>query len=298
MKLLDFEKQLESIYNLYINAEGKEKDRLYTKLLNERKKISKQLNYWDKVLISRNSERPKSSHLIPHIFDKFSQLQGDKLTGDDLSVIGGFASINNQKIMLIAQEKSIQPGENNLTPCGVQKAIRLISLANKYNLPIVTFIDNPGTFPGFESENQGLAFAISSILRELYDSQVPTLSVVIGEGGSGGAIAFAITDYILMLEYSTFMVIAPEAASVIIYNNKEHVKEVSQKMKILAPELLELNLIDSIIEEPIGGAHWNSKVTAENIRKELKTKLNCLIKTDNNERLNNREKKYTNIGLV
>ena len=271
---------------------------MHKKKIDEIKKSGNNLSYWKKVLISRDPKRPRSSDIIPLVFDEFTEIKGDRLTGDDSSVTGGFAKLDDTKIMLIAQEKSRTSGENNLTPKGVRKAIRLIKLAKKYNLPVITFIDNPGTFPGFESESSGLAFAISDILRELYEIETPTISVVIGEGGSGGAIAFAITDYILMMEYSTFMVIAPEAASVIIYNNNNFVEQIASEMKILATELLELNLIDGIIKEPAGGAHSDLIFTAENIKKELKNKLSCLIKTRKNKKIELREKKDTEIGLV
>ena len=298
MKFLPFEKDIEKIYVRYRRTRSPEKRKILKEQLNrERESLIEKLSYREKVELARHPLRPRSSDLIPFIFSDIVEIHGDRCTGEDISIIAGFGRINEKKIAFVAQEKSRKRGKNILSAAGIRKAIRIMELADKFALPLVTLVDNPGTFPGFKREEEGLAYWISRVLEVLYSVRSPTISVVIGEGGSGGAVAFSITDLILMLENSIYMVIAPEASSVIIYRSPEKTGEVAKSMKILATELKELGLIDCLIKEPSGGAHWSVEETAKNIKISIEKEIAKLLTQDETERLNKRKKKFLNVGI-
>ncbi len=297
MKLLPFEQEAEMLLKkIEKSTNRKEEEILKQQLLMTRKKIESSLDYWQKVQLARHPERPRSSDLLPLIFKDLITIHGDRCKREDESVIAGFGRINNEKLAFIAQEKSRRQ-ENILSTAGIRKAIRILKLAERFNLPIVSIVDNPGTFPGFEREEEGLAYWISEMLSSMYNASTPTIAVVIGEGGSGGAIAFSLADSILMLKYTIFMVIAPEASSVIIYKRTDHTKSVAKEMKILAEELHHLGLIDNILPEPSGGAHWDYQKTADIIREAIQQEVSNLKKMDRIQLLQRRRDKYLKIGL-
>ena len=296
-KFLPFEEKAVKLQNRLKKVKnGNKKAELEKELLAVRKKIEENLSYWEKVQLARHPSRPRSSDLIPLIFKDIIPVHGDFCSKDDRSIIAGFGTVGDVKAAFIAQEKS-RKKENILSAAGIRKAIRMLEKAEQFNLPVVTLVDNPGTFPGFKREEEGLAYWIARILKEMYRVSVPTISVVIGEGGSGGAIAFSLADRILMLKHTIFMVIAPEASSVIIYRDLEHTEEVAKNMKILAEELLELGLIDDIVPEPIGGAHWDYEETAKLISDKLVEHFRSLFSIDKADRLEMRKNKFLSVGV-
>ncbi len=297
MRFLQFEKDLRDLYLRLVRTKNPlKKEILRDKFLEERKKLEENLTYWQKVELARHPSRPRSSDLIPLIFDEFLEIKGDRCQREDRSVIAGLGRVGNEKFVVVAQEKSRRK-ENILSPAGIRKGIRMLKMSSRFLLPVVTLVDNPGTFPGFEREEEGMAYWISTMLHEMYMVPTPTLGVVIGEGGSGGAIAFSLADRILMLKHTIFMVIAPEASSTIIYRTEERSEEVARRMKILSEELFELGLIDEVIDEPPGGAHWDPEETSQHIREAILRNIAELRKMGDNKRLERRKEKYLSIGV-
>lgn len=261
---------------------------------------------WQIVQIARHPQRPHTLDYINFIFEDFLELKGDRLYGDDPAIIGGLAKFNNETIMIIGHQKGKNLEENRWRnfgmPCpeGYRKALRLMELAEKFNQPVVTFIDTPGAYPGVESEERGQAMAIANNLKAMFSLVVPTISVVIGEGGSGGALAIGLADCLLMLENAIYSVISPEGCASILWkdSNKNNAEKAAQALKLTAQDALRLGLIDEIIPEPPEGAHEDPEKVAHQLFKSLKLHLNELLSMDKENLLAKRYEKYIGIGEV
>jgi len=271
--------------------------------INEKlKEVYANLNSWQKTLVARHEDRPRANFYINKIFDNFTLLSGDRYFGDDKSVIAGFGTINKKSILVIGQEKGedlnsrIERNFGMMKPEGYRKCIRLMKLADKFKIPVISFIDTPGAYPGIGAEQRGQASAIANSIECCMSLTVPNISIVIGEGGSGGAIALASSNKVIMLENSIYSVISPEGCASILWRDPSKALQAADAMKLTAKDLLSLGVIDDIIHEPIGGAHRNP----ENIAKDIKEKIiNNLAEFDNfsgEEIYENRKARFLKIG--
>jgi acetyl-CoA carboxylase carboxyl transferase subunit alpha len=262
----------------------------------------KTMSAWDTVQISRHPNRPILQDYISLIFTNFIELHGDRYYADDLAIIGGFAQIAGEKVMLIGHNKGKNTVENvdrnfgMAKPEGYRKALRLMRLAERFNIPIVTFIDTPGAFPGIEAEERGQAESIAKNLTEMAKIEVPIVCVVIGEGGSGGALGIGVGDKILMLSNAIYSVISPEGCASILWRDASNAPDAAEALNLTAEALLRLDVIDEIIPEPKGGAH-NDYIKITNIVKDSIIKnLNSLKNLSIDNLLNRRYEKFSNMG--
>ena len=236
------------------------------------KSIYANLDPWQTTLVARHEDRPKSKFFIDNLFEDFISLSGDRHYGEDKSVISGFAKFGGQSVLVIGQEKGedldsrIKRNFGMMRPEGYRKTIRLMNLANKFNIPIITFIDTPGAYPGVGAEERGQAEAIAKSIECCMSLNVPTLSIIIGEGGSGGAIALASANKVIMLENAIYSVISPEGCATILWRDPKKMLDAAKAMKLSAKDLLELQIIDEIIEEPIGGAHRDKNLILKSVK--------------------------------
>ena len=228
---------------------------------NKLQEIYSNLDPWQTTLVARHEDRPKAKFFIDNLFKDFIPLSGDRFYGEDKSVLAGFAKFNEKSVLVIGQEKGdslesrIERNFGMMRPEGYRKTIRLMKLANKFNIPIISFIDTPGAYPGVGAEERGQAEAIAKSIECCMSLNVPTLAIVIGEGGSGGAIALASSNKVIMLENAIYSVISPEGCATILWRDPKRTLEAAKAMKLSSKDLLELKVIDEIIPEPIGGAH-------------------------------------------
>ena len=265
-------------------------------------RLFSRLTPWQNAQIARHPLRPHTVDYLPLIFSEFQELHGDRLYGDDAAIIGGLASIGNHKVMFIGQEKGRDVKEKVLRnfamprPEGYRKAARLMRMAERFKLPVVTFIDTPGAYPGIDAEERGQSVAIAENLALMSQLKTPILSVVIGEGGSGGALAIGVCDQLMMLQYSTYSVISPEGCASILWKSAEYAQDAAEAMGITAPRLLELGLVDHLIAEPTGGAHRNVNEAATILQGELLSRLDAIVSKDINELVEDRYQKYRAIG--
>ncbi|HYK86664.1 MAG TPA: acetyl-CoA carboxylase carboxyltransferase subunit alpha [Ktedonobacteraceae bacterium] len=264
--------------------------------------IYSKLTAWQTVLVARHKDRPYSLDLIKLIFDDFFELHGDRLFGDDHAIVTGPAKLDGRTVMLVCQQKGRGIKEKQLCnfgmphPEGYRKAARVMRQAEQFGFPIICLIDTPAAYPGLGAEERGQAEAIASNLYLMTRLRVPIIAVVIGEGGSGGALAISIADRILMLEFSIYSVAPPEAAANIMWRDPAFAPQAAEAMRISARELKELDLVDGLIPEPLGGAQRDYRQTAENIRAALLTELSDLQQYAINELLEKRYQKFRNIG--
>ena len=266
------------------------------------KKIYSNLNSWQTTLVARHENRPKAKFFIENLFDDFISLAGDRFYGEDKSVIAGFGKFQKKSVLIIGQEK----GENlesrldrnfgMMRPEGYRKTIRLMNLANKFKIPIISFIDTPGAYPGVGAEERGQAEAIAKSIECSMNLTVPTISIIIGEGGSGGAIALASSNKVIMLENAIYSVISPEGCATILWRDPTKTLEASQAMKLTAKDLLELEIIDEVISEPLGGAHRDKELILKNVKSSITKNLNFFSKMDKEEILLHRNNKFLSIG--
>jgi acetyl-CoA carboxylase carboxyl transferase subunit alpha len=268
-----------------------------------RQKIYSSLTPWQRIQIARHPQRPYSADYIKLIFEDFIELHGDRNFGDDHALLCGMAVIENTPVVIIAHQKGRTLEENidrnfgMAHPEGYRKAIRLMKLAEKFNRPIITFIDTAGAYPGIAAEERGQAEAIAVNLRDMSGLQVPVLSVVIGEGGSGGALGIGVSNKVFMLENSYYSVISPEGCAAILFRDASKAKEAAEAMKITAKDLLGFEIIDEIIDEPLGGAHFDCKQTAENIKKVLVKYLKSYSQMTAEEIAEDRYEKFRKMGF-
>ena len=255
--------------------------------------MSNKLDEWDRVLEARNMQRPKALDYIENIFDDFMELHGDRLYGDDKAIIGGIGFLQGMPVTVIGEQKGKSTKENmerNVgmpNPEGYRKALRLMKQADKFNRPIITFIDTPGAYPGIGAEERGQGEAIARNLLEMSTLKVPIICVVIGEGSSGGALAIGVGDRILMLENSIYSILSPEGFASILYKDSSLYKKAAKEMKITAKDLKELGIIDEIIKEDN---------IFENTKKSIVKNLEKLLKTEKDKLLEERYQKYMKIG--
>ncbi|MCD6580039.1 acetyl-CoA carboxylase carboxyltransferase subunit alpha [bacterium] len=283
---------------------GKAKIARYEKKLNILIETTYQkLTPWNIVKIARHPKRPHFKDYIKNLGKDFIELHGDRNFRDDPAMLGGFITIGTQKLMIVGQEKGrdtddkIYRNFGMASPEGYRKALRLMKLAEKFKLPIVTFIDTPGAYPGIGAEERGQSEAIARNLREMMSLKVPTLSIIIGEGGSGGALGIGVTDEIQMLQYSIYSVISPEGCASILFRDAKNAEISAKALKLTSSDLLKLKVIDGIIEEPSGGAHNNPQYIYENVTGTIINVIKRLKKTGLSYLLKKRLKKYKNMGI-
>ncbi|MDR2709347.1 MAG: acetyl-CoA carboxylase carboxyltransferase subunit alpha [Elusimicrobiota bacterium] len=266
-------------------------------------KIYTNLTPWQRIQIARHPQRPYSADYIKMIFEGFLELHGDRTYGDDHALLCGMAFLDDNPVMIIAHQKGRTLEENMdrnfgmAHPEGYRKAMRLMDLAEKFNRPIITFVDTAGAYPGIAAEERGQAEAIATNLRDMSDLSVPILSIIIGEGGSGGALGIGVANKILMLENSYFSVISPEGCAAILFRDAAKAEEAAQAMKITAQDLLNFKVIDKIIPEPLGGAHLDPEKTADNIKVNIEKYLDIYSKMGKKEIRHDRYEKFRNMGI-
>ncbi len=307
IKYFDFESQIQKIDNVIEKLNPEENNNLnkISKLETEKehlfKKIYSTLNPWQKVQVSRHSDRPHTVDYVNYIFKDTVYLHGDKKYADDNAIIGGIAKIDQQSVMFLGTEKGnsmdsrIKHNFGMAKPEGYRKAQRLCVLAEKFNLPLITFIDTAGAFPGKDAEERGQSESIASSILSFLKVKVPTLSIIIGEGGSGGAIGIGAADRVLMLEHSTYSVISPEGCASILWRSTDFSQEAANTLKLTSSDCKNLNIIDSIIDELPGGAHRHHKQQAKIIKQIIIDNIVSLKKIPIIDLISQRKQKYLNI---
>jgi acetyl-CoA carboxylase carboxyl transferase subunit alpha len=310
--LLDFEKPLEELYEQLDKAqETHEKGKvdmsdtvaqLTKKINNEKKNLYKDLTGWQKVQISRHPDRPYTLDYINSIAKNFVELHGDRNVGDDKAMVGGLAQIDNINVMIIGQQKGRTTKQRQYrnfgmpNPEGYRKAMRLMQMAEKFNLPVICLIDTPGAFPGLEAEERGQGEAIAKNLMVMSTLKVPIICVVIGEGASGGALGIGVGDRVLMLENTWYSVISPESCSSILWRSWDYKEKAAEALNLTADQMLKNKLIDGIIPEPFGGAHNNPEVMSKTLKSELKKHIKELTELKAPKLVSDRIKKFTKMG--
>ena len=271
--------------------------------INEKlKKTYANLNSWQRTQVARHEDRPKANFYIKKIFSQFTLLSGDRFFGDDKSVIAGFGLIDNKSVLIIGQEKGedlnsrIERNFGMMRPEGYRKCIRLMKLADRFKIPVISFIDTPGAYPGIGAEQRGQASAIANSIECSMSLTVPNISIIIGEGGSGGAIALASSNKVIMLENAIYSVISPEGCATILWRDPKKMLDAAKAMKLSSKDLLDLNIIDEIIPEPLGGAHRDKNLMLSNIRKSILKNLEIFKEMSSDDILNQRKNKFLKIG--
>ncbi|MDA7573511.1 acetyl-CoA carboxylase carboxyltransferase subunit alpha [Candidatus Pelagibacter sp.] len=266
------------------------------------KEIYSNLDHWQTTLVARHEDRPKAKFFIDNLFKDFIPLSGDRFYGEDKSVLAGFAKFNEKSVLVIGQEKGdslesrIERNFGMMRPEGYRKTIRLMKLADKFNIPIISFIDTPGAYPGVGAEERGQAEAIAKSIECCMELEVPTISIIVGEGGSGGAIALASSNKVIMLENAIYSVISPEGCATILWRDPKRTLDAAKAMKLSAKDLFDLKVIDEIISEPAGGAHRDKDLILDNVSKSIENNLNKFLNMGRDEILNNRKNKFLMIG--
>lgn len=312
---LEFEQPIATLLEQIENAEKiaekgkvdvtKTKKELERKLKEMRQDIYKNLSPWERVQVSRHPDRPYTLSYIDAITGgKFQELHGDRNVKDDKAMVGGFGDIDGQSVMFIGQQKGINTKMRQFrnfgmaNPEGYRKALRLMKLAEKFNKPIVTFIDTPGAYPGLEAEERGQGEAIARNLFEMVQLKVPVICIVIGEGASGGALGIGIGDKVLMMENTWYSVISPENCSTILWRNWDHKKEAAEALKLTPTDMLKNKLIDGVIKEPVGGAHTDPEGAYKLVKAEIQKQLTKLLALDSEKRIEKRIKKFCSMGVI
>ena len=312
-KLFDFEKPIAEMEKTITELENAGKNQspeisdrieaMKRQCREKRKTVFANLSGWQTVQVARHPDRPKFEHLIPLLFDDFIELHGDRLIGDDRALIGGFASIGGERIMVAGNNKGTTTEDNiernfgYASPEGFRKVLRLMKLAEKFSLPMVTIIDIPAAYPGKEAEERGVAEAIAHNIYELMRIEIPVISVVIGEGGSGGALASGgVGDVILMLSHAIYSIAPPEAASSILFRDAAHAPQAADALKLRAADLKAFDVADEVIEEPPGGAHRDYEATAAALKDAIVRNIRMLSELPVKKLLARRFEKYTTIG--
>ncbi len=314
MEYLDFELPIKELEEQLEKCSmiGEESDvdvtetykKIEKKLEKTRKDIYKNLSAWQRVQLSRHPNRPYTLDYIQAICgDTFMELHGDRNVKDDKAMVGGLGKIGDQSFMIIGQQK----GYNTKTrqyrnfgmanPEGYRKALRLMRMAEKFGIPVVTLIDTPGAYPGLEAEERGQGEAIARNIFEMTCLKTPIITVIIGEGASGGALGIGVGDKVLMLENSWYSVISPENCSSILWRSWAHKEKAAEALKLTAKDGLKLKIVDGIIQEPLGGAHYNKEATFEAVSEAIVSAYDTLKKLDHEKLINNRMERYAKLGV-
>jgi acetyl-CoA carboxylase carboxyl transferase subunit alpha len=315
LQILDFERDilalenqiqdLVSLSHMYdsVGDITHEISKLKKKLRRMKHEVFSNLKGWQKTQVARHSDRPYTLDYIERIFTDFQELHGDRRGGYGPSVVGGLAKFDDQSIMVIGHQKGREPAEKirrnfgMSQPAGYRKALRLMKLAEKFDIPILTLIDTPGAYPGIDAEEKGQSEAIATNMFSMINIKVPIIVVVIGEGGSGGALAIGVGDRVLMLEHSVYSVISPEGCASILWDDKEKVKQAAEALCMTATHLLGMKIIDEIVREPLGGAHRNHKQAAVSLRKAIRSNLKVLINNSSEALIEKRYEKFRSMGV-
>ncbi|MGV3003047.1 acetyl-CoA carboxylase carboxyl transferase subunit alpha [Vibrio sp.] len=280
----------------------KEINQLEKKSLELKKKIFSDLGAWQVAQLARHPKRPYTLDYIEHVFTEFDELAGDRAYADDKAIVGGLARIEGRPVMVIGHQKGRETKEKVRRnfgmprPEGYRKALRLMEMAERFKVPVITFIDTAGAYPGVGAEERGQSEAIARNLKVMSGLKVPVICNVVGEGGSGGALAIGVGDYVNMLQYSTYAVISPEGCASILWHDSDKAPQAAEAMGLVAPRLKELGLIDTVISEPLGGAHRDYVATAENMKATLLAQLDELEALDNENRLERRYQRLMSYG--
>lgn len=296
-------KELEQFSKTYDMDLSEEINKIKEKIDRKKNKFTGKMEAWDEVILARMHGRPTTLDYIERIFTGFIELHGDRFYGDDKAIVGGIGKLNKMPVTIIGQQKGRNTKENierNFgmpSPEGYRKALRLIKQAEKFKRPVICFVDTPGAFCGIEAEERGQGEAIARCLMEISNIKTPVITVIIGEGGSGGALALACGDRVYMLEHSIYSIISPEGCASILLKDSKRAKEAASIMKLTSKDLYELNIVDGIIKEPIGGAHRNFDEASNNIKEVLVDEINALIKKSIDTLLQERYEKYRNVGV-
>ncbi len=304
--ILELERKIEELKKFTTSEKidlKSEIKKLEDKLDVAKREIFENLTPWQRVQISRHPKRPYTLDYVKAIMTDFVELHGDRVFADDKAIICGLAKIDNLKIMVIGHQKGRDIKENlkrnfgSANPEGYRKAIRLIKLAEKFGVPICSFIDTPGAYPGIGAEERGQAEAIAYNLCEMAQIRVPIIVIVIGEGGSGGALGIGVGDRICVMENAYYSVISPEGCAAILWKERTKAPEAAEVLKLTANELLKMGIIDEIIKEPLGGAHRNHEEAAENIKASIVKNIKEILALDKGEMVKKRYEKFRKIGV-
>lgn len=312
MVFLEFEKPLEKLYEQLdkikqvaeegvIDVDDKIKE-LESRIVKEKKEIYANLSGWQKVQLSRHPERPYSLYYIEQICKKFVELHGDRYYKDDKAIVGGIGLIGSQPVVIMGHQKGTNTKLRQYrnfgmaNPEGYRKALRLMKMAERFGYPVVCLIDTPGAYPGLEAEERGQAEAIARNLFEMAQLKVPIVCYVIGEGASGGALGIGLGDKVFMLENTWYSVISPESCSSILWRSWDHKQEAAEALKLTADHMLDFELIDGIIKEPLGGAHNEPEKMAIELRKHIKRELSALLEYSSDQLIEHRLDKYGKMG--
>lgn len=312
MVFLDFEKPIESLYEQLeklkeVGNEGvidmsESIKELEKKIQHTKKEIYANLTGWQRVQLSRHPERPYTLHYIENMCKKFTELHGDRYFKDDKAIIGGIGKIDNINVVIIGHQKGVNTKLRQYrnfgmaNPDGYRKALRLMKMAERFNLPVICLIDTPGAYPGLEAEERGQAEAIARNLFEMAQLKVPILCYIIGEGASGGALGIGLGDRVFMLENTWYTVISPESCSSILWRSWDHKEEAAEALKLTPEYMLGFGLIDDIVKEPIGGAHNDPEKMVKTLKSHIKNELSTLMKMGPEVRITERIEKYSKMG--
>jgi len=305
--IVELEKKIQELKNFVAEKKidlSSEIRRLEEKLETLKKDIYGNLTAWQRVQLARHPKRPYTLDYINMIMSDFIELHGDRSFADDKAIVAGFAKLDGQKIVVIGHQKGRDTKENLLRnfgcahPEGYRKSLRIMQLAEKFDLPVIIFIDTPGAYPGIGAEERGQAQAIALNLREMIRLTIPIIATVIGEGGSGGALGIGVADRVFILENAYYSVISPEGCAAILWKNSAKAPEAAEALKLTAQDLLKLGVVDEVILEPEGGAHRNPQGTAENLKKTINKHLKELKTLSKEELLKARYAKFRNIGVL
>ncbi len=304
--LRDLDKQLAQLTKLSVENKvdvSEEIAAIEKKIEATKRSLYSNLNAWQKVQIARHPKRPYSLDYIGEIFDDFEELHGDRIYGDDHAIIGGTAFLAGEAVMIIGQQKGRDTKENLKRnfgcphPEGYRKALRLMKMAERFGLPVITLIDTPGAFPGIASEERHVAEAIAVNIREMSVLEVPIVSVILGEGGSGGALGIGVADRVLIFENAYYSVISPEGCAAILWKDRANSPEAAEALKLDAHHLLELEIVDEVLEEPFGGAHNDPQKCFSVLRAALRQHFSGLKKVSADKLLNGRYEKFRKMGV-
>lgn len=312
-QFLDFEKPIKDLIDEIQTMKHRQEktkidftdsiQKLEAGILEKRKEITQNLSSWQRVQLSRHPDRPYTLKYIEKMTSGFVELFGDRNVKDDKAMVGGFASLDGETVMLIGQQKGINTKMRQMrnfgmaNPEGYRKALRLMKLAEKFNKPVITLIDTPGAYPGLEAEERGQGEAIARNIYEMIRLKVPVICVIIGEGASGGALGIGVGDRVYMMENTWYTVISPESCSSILWRSWDKKEVAAEQLRLTADKMLGFGLIDGIIPEPVGGAHWDYNEAAQILKKHLIPVLKELKAMPAEERINNRIEKFGKMGF-